>query len=49
MRSGADTLDRIVFHLMFLGFEFEVHEPQELKDHVQAVIARLQNAIRVQE
>ncbi|MEU0878501.1 YafY family protein [Lentzea sp. NPDC005914] len=49
MRSGADTLDRIVFHLMFLGFEFEVHEPPELRDHIQTVIGRLRNAVRVQE
>jgi predicted DNA-binding transcriptional regulator YafY len=49
MRTGADTLDRIVFHLMFLGFEFDVHEPPELKDHVRTLIGRLQNAIRVRE
>ncbi|MDT7790301.1 MAG: hypothetical protein QOF58_8720 [Pseudonocardiales bacterium] len=48
MRTGADTLDRIVFHLMFLGLEFEVHEPPELRDHVRTIIGRLQNAIRVQ-
>ncbi|MET9629952.1 YafY family protein [Lentzea sp. NPDC006480] len=48
MRTGADSLDRIVFHLMFLGLEFDVHEPPELRDHVQAIIGRLQNAIRVQ-
>ncbi|KJK41939.1 DeoR faimly transcriptional regulator [Lentzea aerocolonigenes] len=48
MRTGADSLDRIVFHLMFLGLEFEVHEPPELRDHVQTIIGRLQNAIRVQ-
>ncbi|MEV6243472.1 YafY family protein [Lentzea sp. NPDC051838] len=49
MRTGADTLDRIVFHLMFLGYEFDVHEPPELRDHLQSAINRMQNAIRVQE
>ncbi len=48
MRTGADSLDRIVFHLMFLGYEFTVHEPPELADHVRTIIGRLQNAVRVQ-
>lgn len=48
MRTGADSLDRIVFHLMFLGHEFTVHEPPELRDHIQTSITRLQQAIRVQ-
>ncbi|WP_089958240.1 helix-turn-helix transcriptional regulator [Lentzea xinjiangensis] len=45
MRTGADSLDRIVFHLMFLGHDFTVHEPEELTDHVRTLIGRLQNAI----
>ncbi|MGW4212538.1 helix-turn-helix transcriptional regulator [Lentzea sp. NPDC004789] len=49
MRTGADSLDRIVFHLMFLGHEFEVHEPPELRNYVQEAINRLQNAVRVRE
>ncbi|GAB2868582.1 helix-turn-helix transcriptional regulator [Lentzea nigeriaca] len=48
MITGADTLDRIVWHMMFLGFEFDVHEPAELRDHVNAIIGRLRNAVRVQ-
>ena len=48
MRTGADSLDRIVFHLLFLGFEFEVHEPVQLAEHVATLITRLQKAITVQ-
>jgi predicted DNA-binding transcriptional regulator YafY len=48
MRTGADTFDRIVFHLVFLGFDFEVHEPAELRDYVRTLIDRLQNSIKVQ-
>ncbi len=48
MRTGAESLDRIVFHLLFLGFDFDVHEPPELKEHVEVLITRLRNAIRVQ-
>ncbi|HEX7305122.1 YafY family protein [Lentzea sp.] len=48
MRTGADSLDRIVFHLMFLGFGFTVHEPRELAEHVATLITRLQNSIGAQ-
>ena len=49
MRTGAESLDRMVFYLLYIGFEFEVHEPQELIDHVRdSRRQRLQNAIRVQ-
>ncbi|MEU3643083.1 YafY family protein [Lentzea sp. NPDC034063] len=48
MRTGADALERIVFHLLFLGFEFEVHEPVELRDYIETLIGRMQNAVRVQ-
>lgn len=49
MRTGADALERIVWHLLFLGFEFDVHEPEELRDYVEVLVGRLQNAIRVRE
>ncbi|SDH19476.1 Predicted DNA-binding transcriptional regulator YafY, contains an HTH and WYL domains [Lentzea fradiae] len=45
MRTGADSLDRILWHLMFLGFDFTVHEPEELAEHVATLITRLQNSI----
>ncbi len=49
MRTGAESLDRMVFYLLYMGFEFEVHEPQELIDHVRVLVQRLKNAIRVHE
>jgi predicted DNA-binding transcriptional regulator YafY len=49
MRTGAESLDRMVFHLLFIGLDFEVHEPKELADHIGLLITRLQNAITVQE
>ncbi|RAS59883.1 putative DNA-binding transcriptional regulator YafY [Lentzea atacamensis] len=48
MITGADTPDRILWHLMFLGFDFDVHEPPELRDYARTLISRLQNAIGVQ-
>jgi predicted DNA-binding transcriptional regulator YafY len=48
MRTGADALERIVFHLLFLGFEFDVHEPVELRNYIETLIGRMQNAVRVQ-
>ncbi|MGW6935867.1 helix-turn-helix transcriptional regulator [Lentzea sp. NPDC054927] len=49
MRTGAESLDRIVFYLLFIGLDFEVREPQELKDHIGMLVTRLRNAITVQE
>ncbi|MCG8922802.1 YafY family protein [Lentzea sp. CC55] len=45
MRTGADALERILWHLLFLGFEFDVHEPAELKDYIRTLTDRLQNSI----
>ncbi|WP_329790264.1 YafY family protein [Lentzea sp. DG1S-22] len=45
MRTGADALERILWHLLFLGFEFDVHEPAELKDYIRTLTGRLQNSI----
>jgi predicted DNA-binding transcriptional regulator YafY len=47
MRTGAESLDRIVFHLLFIGLDFEVREPPELTEHIGTLIGRLQRAIRV--
>lgn len=49
MRTGADALERIVWHLLFLGFEFDVHEPVELKEYIEVLAGRLRNAITVRE
>lgn len=44
VHTGAHTLDGLAFHLGFLGFEFRVHEPKELIDHLRAFSARLRRA-----
>ncbi|KOV78554.1 YafY family protein [Nocardia sp. NRRL S-836] len=48
VRTGAESLDRMVFYLLYLGFEFEVHEPPELRAHLATLVDRMRNAIRVQ-
>ncbi|MFS8095526.1 YafY family transcriptional regulator [Lentzea alba] len=48
MRTGAESLDRMVFYLLFIGIDFEVHEPQELSDHIGTLVTRLQKAIGAQ-
>ncbi|MFI6100047.1 helix-turn-helix transcriptional regulator [Lentzea sp. NPDC051213] len=49
MRTGAESIDRMMFYLLYLGYDFEVHEPPELAEHVRTLIDRLQNAVRVRE
>ncbi|MFD4642958.1 helix-turn-helix transcriptional regulator [Lentzea sp. NPDC058436] len=48
MRTGAEALDRIVFYLLYLDLDFEIHEPQRLKDHVGTLITRLRKSIGAQ-
>ncbi|AZM52433.1 DNA-binding transcriptional regulator [Streptomyces sp. WAC 01529] len=36
LRTGAASLDVMVFHVMFMGFEFEVVEPAALADRIRA-------------
>jgi predicted DNA-binding transcriptional regulator YafY len=48
LRTGAESLDRMVFYLLFIGLDFELHEPPELADHIRMLITRLQKAIKVQ-
>ncbi|MFD9705957.1 helix-turn-helix transcriptional regulator [Lentzea sp. NPDC059081] len=48
MRTGAEALDRIIFYLLYLDLDFEVHEPAELIGHVAKLITRLQNSIGAQ-
>ncbi|WP_030779051.1 helix-turn-helix transcriptional regulator [Streptomyces sp. NRRL S-920] len=36
LRTGAASLDVMVFHVMFMGFEFEVVEPTALADRIRA-------------
>ncbi|WP_089912979.1 helix-turn-helix transcriptional regulator [Lentzea albida] len=48
MRTGAEALDRIVFYLLYLDLDFEILEPQRLRDHVGTLITRLQKSIGAQ-
>ncbi|NJC22844.1 putative DNA-binding transcriptional regulator YafY [Arthrobacter pigmenti] len=44
MRFGADSLDWPLMHVVALGFEFQILEPQELKEHAVAAAERLTRA-----
>ncbi|WP_394617531.1 helix-turn-helix transcriptional regulator [Lentzea sp. JNUCC 0626] len=46
MRTGAESLDRMVFYLLYLGLDFDLHEPPELKEHIKMLITRMQKAVR---
>jgi len=43
-RTGDDNLEWLAARLSMLGVEFEVHEPPELIEHLQALSARLARA-----
>lgn len=49
VHTGAETLEVLAFHLGFLGFEFEVHEPQELVDFLHRASERLARAAKRME
>lgn len=40
-RTGDDELTRLALRIAMLGVEFELHEPQELAGHLQALADRL--------
>ncbi|WP_433927151.1 helix-turn-helix transcriptional regulator [Sorangium cellulosum] len=44
VHTGGATLDSLAFHLGFMGFEFEVHEPQELIEVLRRLADRLGRA-----
>jgi len=44
VHTGAESLEGLAFHLSFLGFEFEVHRPPELIEHLRTVSERLARA-----
>jgi predicted DNA-binding transcriptional regulator YafY len=46
LRIGSDSLDQLAVWVAAFGFEFEVHEPPELVEHVGTLAARLQRAAR---
>jgi predicted DNA-binding transcriptional regulator YafY len=41
VHTGGDSLEGLAFHLGWLGFEFEVHEPAELREHLRQLAERL--------
>ncbi|MEU7577397.1 YafY family protein [Streptomyces sp. NPDC041068] len=45
LRTGAASLDVMVFHVMFMGFEFEVIEPAELSERVRSARDLLSRAL----
>jgi predicted DNA-binding transcriptional regulator YafY len=44
MTTGAERLDVLAIHLGVLGFDFEVLDPPELRDHLRALGERLTKA-----
>jgi len=44
LRTGAHSLDELAFHVLMLGFDFEVREPAELNDHIGVLADRLARA-----
>ncbi len=44
IHTGADSLEALTWHLAFMGFDFEVHEPPELRDHLRRAAQRLSRA-----
>lgn len=44
VHTGGDSLEGLAFYLGFLGFEFEVHEPKELREYLRSTSDRLRRA-----
>lgn len=44
LHSGADWLDRLIMGVLWLGVDFEVHEPPELVDYLRTLTDRLARA-----
>jgi predicted DNA-binding transcriptional regulator YafY len=44
LHTGSDSLDGLAVHVGVLGFDFEVHSPPELVEHVRELAARLTRA-----
>ncbi|MER6096160.1 YafY family protein [Streptomyces sp. NPDC001728] len=45
LRTGAPGLDAMVFHVAFMGFDFEVLDPPQLAEAVRALRDRLSRAL----
>ncbi|MEE1943253.1 YafY family protein [Streptomyces sp. TRM 70361] len=44
LRTGAHGLEELAFHIVTLGFDFEVRAPAELNDHISSLGERLVRA-----
>jgi predicted DNA-binding transcriptional regulator YafY len=44
LRAGSDSLDELAVYVAGQGFDFEVHEPPELVEHVRVLAARFTRA-----
>lgn len=44
LRAGSDSLDELAIYVAGKGFDFRVHEPPELVDHIRALAARFGRA-----
>ncbi|MFE7776676.1 helix-turn-helix transcriptional regulator [Streptomyces sp. NPDC057445] len=45
LHTGAGSLDVMVIHVVLMGFDFEVVEPEELNGHIRTVRDRLSRAL----
>ncbi|WP_457965894.1 YafY family transcriptional regulator [Arthrobacter sp. D1-29] len=46
LRAGANSLDELAIYVTTKGFDFQVHEPPELVEHVRTLAARLAKATK---
>lgn len=44
VHTGGESLEALAFHLGYLGFDFEVHEPKELVEHLRRLGERISRA-----
>ena len=47
VRTGADSLEMLTYFLSATGFDFEVHEPLEVREHLRRLSERLARAAGV--
>jgi hypothetical protein len=44
--AGSNTLDGLALHVTLLGFDFTVHEPAELIEHLRILHTRIGRAVQ---
>ncbi|MFI6868217.1 helix-turn-helix transcriptional regulator [Nocardia sp. NPDC050406] len=45
LRTGSNSLDELAVYVGLFGFDFVIHEPQALVEHVRELTARLRRAV----